>query len=446
MKKFWILLTLALPVSALAAHDVRLPLDWVTLPEDADPNAPADKAVVGLYDTALVLERIFDLNAAVLDGLPEVSPESKEAARNHPRPKDWTPWHLEVFSTDLAVTGRGLIGVLTVKGTAAVQAFWRKQGVKPITKPAGLNDERDEFGTGAELALGTSDTPTEVAASIEPLIRAALAGGKIKDEKTFRASLVSTALDLHSIVQSLEANAGSQWWASGFRFELSVAASGKVSVFRSAGADVRFRLEWRRIMKAGKQAVSTPVMTSEVARFGENLKAFATALELDLEAISGNALEKKGFRAHTFRVGIGATASGSIGIGKDSASTFGHINFSRAAKKPVVYPHRKIAGEGSILLIQSRPSEKHLEFARANQIEVVEQVAYRVDRERMRKGLRKALRIGAFFAERGAVPQSKGWHIYEMKTGFDTSVVGDVGLAKLGGLAAFDIGFYNENF
>jgi len=119
---------LAAGIGAGTARASAVPQDWVVLPEDA-PVLGATAASVrpkrGEEPSDEQVGRILTMNGEALDGL-KAAPAA--LATRGDRPKDWTPWHLEYFTTDLAVTAQGLIGVLTIKGTPSVQAFWRRQG------------------------------------------------------------------------------------------------------------------------------------------------------------------------------------------------------------------------------------------------------------------------------------------------------------------------------
>src|SRR3990167_412076 len=132
---------LAVCIDTGTARASAVPQDWVVLPEDAGTTGmmtvardekPSDEEV----------GRIPSMNGEAIDGL-KVTPAA--LASHGDRPKDWTPWHLEYFTTDLAVTVQGLIGVLTIKGTPSVQAFWRRQGQKPPLPTAASVEVNSEF-------------------------------------------------------------------------------------------------------------------------------------------------------------------------------------------------------------------------------------------------------------------------------------------------------------
>jgi hypothetical protein len=436
----------ALMTSTARAAD--LPADWYRLPEDRALMAAERASGASAADATRVqngLGKTFDANSEALEKMP-AAPASRAP---DDRPKDWMPWHLEYFTTDLAVTAQGLLGVMTIKGTPAVQAFWRRQGVKPPlpTESPGVR-------------LVALEGPGEgTPADAEPVIRAALASGKIRDEAAFRENVERLNSQLQALAESLDGSRGSAWWVSGFRIDFSVEASGKIS-FVTVGADLRLRFEWKRLMRAtpASPAAVATLRDPALAPIASGLRTLAGTLREDLErAAEDEKLTAAGFKAYSFRVGFGVTAKGDVGVAKGSTTVIGHLQFARDVKKPVVYPRfaAEASDESPLLVIESRPEAGHLDFARKAGVEVrtlaalgasPEQAIYRVDRSRFRRGLEKAMRMGAFFAKPAQASSKRKWKVHTLKAGLDISVVGDLGFAALGGVAATDFGFYNQRF
>jgi hypothetical protein len=137
-------------------------------------------------------------------------------------------------------------------------------------------------------------------------------------------------------------------------------------------------------------------------------------------ALGAQELRSTGFEPYQFRVGVGYTEKGSIGIAKAQGTILGQLYFSRDVKKPTVHP------SPSPLASRDEPSN-------------------------FRKGLDRAFRIAAVFA-RGAqrsasnAKPSLHWKVFEMRTSFDLSPTENLGLAEVGGVGSTEVNFYNENF
>jgi hypothetical protein len=96
--------------------------------------------------------------------------------------------------------------------------------------------------------------------------------------------------------------------------------------------------------------------------------------------------------------------------------------------KPVVHPKPSEGGATMNLISDAGP-----------------QNVIPIDRQAFRRGLRKALRIGRFFARHADKARGK-WKIHELRTAFDLSFGGKTGVVTVGGVAATEISFYNLKF
>jgi hypothetical protein len=284
---------------------------------------------------------------------------------------------------------------------------------------------------------------------MEPVIRAGVAAGKIKDTPELRQQLLDSAKEFQTVAKAIaETSTDRPWWVSRFRLDLMVDGSGKVTPAVKAGAEVRFRFEWHRIRKHLSHA-ALPV-TNEQKALSKNLENFVLAMSHDLESSFGD-LKKKGFEAHTMRLGIGVSAKGNIGVVKGAAGLVGQIYFTRNVDRPVVRRIESVSDE-PIHVIERHPSPEHLKFAEGQAIpfarmeDAMDEVVYKVDRANFRRGLKKAAKIADFFADRAAQAKSGSWKIYELRTAFDSSVSGDFELVTIGGNVTAQVAFFNHNF
>ncbi|MBI3556953.1 MAG: hypothetical protein HY074_11875 [Deltaproteobacteria bacterium] len=426
-----------------------VPENWYSLPEDSglrinEAVSTEGKALKPREKEAALtklLDNIFEANGEALDQLGTTLDNATPDPR---RPKDWTAWHAEYFATDLSISASGLLGALTWKGSPSVQVFWRRQN--EARKPAvpALPPEKTEVPS---LNI-TSDMPEgQISAQLEPAIRAMVAGGKINDENALRKNLTAAAENFQAVVAGLEKDPGFQWWVSRFRLDVTIDVSGKVNPFLGMGAETKFRFDWARIQAKQGAVTRQRKLAAADARVKSNLEEFVRATAADLEAITASGKVATGFQMYQFRVGIGATATGTIGIVKGTGSVLGQIYFAQNVKKPVVHPRESV--DDYVNVIEAEHSKAHMNFAEANGIAFdssADEVVYKVERAKFRKGIERALKMGSFFAARASQKPGRRWKVFEMRPAFDLSLTGALGLVTVGGLASVELDYYNENF
>lgn len=426
-------------LAALSARAQSLPSTWVGAPEDRE-------ASVGLLQSGdpeqggRALEGLFEAQSRAAEDIP---------------PADLTRWHLDFFTTDLAVSAQGLFGALTLKGTPSVQAFWAK-ATPPPARPTPLEFSGEPEAAAIEIAPDTS--PADIEARIEPAVRATLASGKVKakHEGILRQSLRAFARQFQMLVREIDQNSPGRWWVSGFRADLTVDAGGRIVTPSSppilVGAEVRLRFDWKRI----RRQVPVPVPTEPTAPadrdLARKLRSFVVALEEDLELFVDGSEQNSSFRATTFRVGVGLSVRGDFGIVKGGVAALGHLNFTRDPNRAPA-PVRPESEREEILVIEREAPAPHLDFARARGLpfgvfsrDGHTDAVYRIERRIFRAGLRKAGRIGSFFTHHASRAKLGSWKIRVMKLGFDASIAGDLGLVSIAGLASTEATFRNQAF
>ena len=82
----------------------------------------------------------------------------------------------------------------------------------------------------------------------------------------------------------------------------------------------------------------------------------------------------------------------------------------------------------------------------SNSQAIPDKVVYKIDRSRLRKGLSKAVRIGAFFAKGAAQAKVGKWKISEISTEYDASISGALGLVTASGQGIVELVFANNSF
>jgi hypothetical protein len=435
-----ILLLSVLVPSPAAQAAPALPSSWI-LGENAssEPTDEGEEPIdpdegVGTEAIASV-DSILAAQSRAIEGTVETAPRDEHSFASKPGPADWVPWRLAYFATDLSVSLSGWVGALVNKGTPTVTLYWRKQGPKPASPGAFAADS-----SGETARITSASTPVDLVRELEPAIRSALASGRIRDESRFRENLLAAAGEFRDATSRLEGIGKGEWWVSRLRADLSVDASGKLGPVTTLGGEAKIRLEWHRLMRnpseAPKPAASlrAPSTFFGTARFGEGLVDLASGLAEDLDATVDPRIEKRGFKAYSYRIGIGVSKKGDVGVAQATTTLFAHLYFSRDVAKPVVRPSAAFAPP-----LRSPATVKLVADGGEDGVVLI-------DRGRFRKGLHKALRIGRFFAKRAERAHAGKWKVYDLRTGFEISLAGKTGTARVNALGAADFSFYNQNF
>lgn len=415
------------------------PPAWSLLPEDGGAKT-SDPLITEETDRLIeenLTEDVDQMLVSTGNALDEsgTPPELKTAVASNKT----LPWHLEYFMSDLAFSVQGKLGFL-LKGASAVTLHWRRQGQ---TTP--LATETLSAFSGATLDPSSALFESQ----IEPFIQTAILSGKVRKESetVFRENITVAAGNFRKLISGVQQNPGVGWWPSRLRFDFLVDVSGKVLPVLVSGADLRLRFEWFRIMKPVSSGM-TPLANEEKANL---IKDFIVAMAEDVAEVADSFPNLNGYKAHSFRVGLGMTAKGSVGIAKASTSAVGQIYFSRDVNKPKVRPVPHVE---TFNLIEEAPSQKHLHYATSNGIAFRRvtpdgAAVYQMNRGRFRKGLVRAARMASFFTRRASRLSVRAWKIYELKTAFDVSMTGAFAFSpvtNLGGFGTTEISFYNERF
>jgi hypothetical protein len=234
-----------------------------------------------------------------------------------------------------------------------------------------------------------------------------------------------------------------------------------------------------------------PPLQGKRAAFYENLQKLIVFIEKVLEDASAEAAPPHGFKPFNFRVGIGATANGNVGIAKGNLTILGHVGFNKDVPIPGIHAPTKddgpkgllldispglknddradpmappvdetvmgLRGEESVLMIEKNPSEAHLNYAKQNGILErqssfaqedgrIPEAVYRISRDSIKNGIEKAFHIGNFFAKQAQNPNGERWNIFLIRCNFDASLSGSLGLVGLGGAISTQLNLINEDF
>ncbi|HEY8280365.1 MAG TPA: hypothetical protein VIH99_12125 [Bdellovibrionota bacterium] len=417
-----------------SASAATLPASWYVLPESGSSlSAGIDQDDAKKEaELAAQLDAIFGAQAAALDG--HVSATDASAGLS-----GQVPWRFVSFIGDLGVTANGKVGALAWKGTPAMSVYWQKK------ENFGLSPAASEEGTTAAMVLSAETTQASVDSEIDSLVKAAMASHKISNEEELKKNMRSAVADFASLGAQVDKAPTVSWDPSRLRVDLNVEVSGKVSFLYSASAALRVRLEWYKV--PGKKPAFSPLAAEGKWLNSKGLESLMVALSQDVATVADSQSPGVDLVAKQFRVGLGVSVSGTIGVAKGTASALAYIYFSRVEKKPTA----SVAVDDSLPLymVDADPSEQRLQFAQAHGNLVAgggKEAIYRLDRAKFRAGMTKAMSMGRFFAQRARKQETAKWKLKTVKGNFDLSITGSVGVVTVGGLASAEIEFENKNF
>jgi hypothetical protein len=296
------------------------------------------------------------------------------------------------------------------------------------------------------------------------MIKASLSTGKIKDEFEFRKNVEQAATEFYTLTNKVDTNPGLGWWISGLRFDLIVAASGKLAPAPviSVGGEVRLRFDWKRISRnkpvfaLSNKTTGSGLFLGDFSKTQSEFQKFILSMSTDLDQAFSANYSTKGFKPYNLRVGLGFSASGNVGVAKASATAFAQVNFSRDQQAPKINPRNLSLttaqlAQSPLFIIEQNPNENHIQYAKSNQISFEMNAdktvaSYQVEHEKFRKGLMKAVKMGRFFASAGNKADSAKWKLYQLKTSFDLSISGTAIFTTFSGIKTAEMSFYNMNF
>lgn len=424
-----------------------LPASWYELPENASSPAGGETfhAPTGAAD--LAVQRVFDATVAPLTGDSATSSLASAVAAPAVHPKDWMPWHLDGMVPYFAVSQGGVFGALLYGGTESVKGTWQyKRDAQPV------NVVRAKHKASIKVTGETSLADLEK--QLEPTVQMAVRSGAVRDEATLRANLRKSAaqfLEMSRTLDSVKFTSG--WYVDGLQLNLVVTASGQITPTLGVGGAINVYYDWTKAPSAASPdaAVASTPVNRELADLVKTVAAL-----IPQAASEADGLKNDGFGLDMIQLGLGATAGGTIGIVSASGGAIGRVIFKRDMATNAV-----LAAEptqlGTVNLIGRAPSAQQLAFAKASGIPFAAssvspqslgqapEVVYRVPGERLRAGLRKAIRMASYFTGKAKRAPAGHYQLNQLEAEFDTSLGGDLKLAVVNGIGQFVLDFDRVN-
>lgn len=422
-------------ISLLCSCSKNEPIKQTTLPEEwIVGNIESSEWTLPTPEADEKIKSIFTLQGQALERLTQV--EKMRAAVFHPfhggsggEPGE-APWHLSNFVTEFGVTVQGVFGNLVSDGGSAVKGIWKKQK---------QNAKKEQDASIYSIQWNTQESPSD---QLEPVIRSVLKAGLIRKEDVFRRNLDQAAGRFQKIVRILEATPpmNSDWEVSRFALILAVDASGMVSPAVSVGGELLIRLDWDRpkIPPAFHQKFLTTPLTEQERNFVQVVHTLGNQMSTAQHQL--DELEGHGVNLEHFHVGVSIGASGNIGLVSLGGIVDGMLYYSHPGEIETIQLQSVRSNtldlNSDIPMIRAQNSEAPLK----------KEDTFLIRPEAFQKGLKRALKMGSYFARMGVASNSSEWILDEIETEFEVALSGSIGLVTVESEAhlAFEFHFEGE--
>jgi|GEM_PF-5691118 len=361
------------------------------------------------------IRSVFTLQSAGLDRLVQMETIRKSLFQPlHGGPggePGEAPWHLSNFVAEFGVTVQGIFGNLMSDGGFAVKGIWRKKG---------QSLKKIESNPSYKVQWDTHQSRNQ---QLEPVIQSILRTGLVKKEDSFRKNIDRASGRFEKIVRVLEANPPipSGWEVSRFALILSIDASGMVSPAVSVGSELLVRFDWDRPREITqkKPYPATFDLSDQDQNFLKVIRALGAQMGSTEQEL--NELQGQGINLEHFHVGLAVSASGTIGLVSLGGSVDGMLYYSRP-------------GQIETIQLQSTHSDY---FALNTNIPVIpsqlqkETDVLLIQPDSFRKGIKRAIKMGSYFARMGIASNSSDWSLDEIETEFEVALSGSIGVVTV---------------
>lgn len=314
-------------------------------------------------------------------------------------------WKMEGFTTDIAMTAEGTIGVLGGGGTTAVSILWGKKSEAPIQQKLQI-----DFGRQWLTLERASD------------IQFAAVSNKIKSPDQFRKNLHAVMRDFSNLTRDLDLayeRTPSEWRISTVKVNFGINAQGEIFLANPVHGELGFSLQWRARRKGMQNPMTSVPPSPKRFYWSREMLNLISSLQFHLEdavkEIESKKLMLSPFRASELGIGFGMTSQGEMGVARAGGSVMGILTFERSR-------------EGAGKVVQSIP--------------LIQQQSIRlIDPLALKEGLLKAVAIGDFFASCADRVSGPQWRPEALRASFEMGLNGNTGLVQIGQEISYQINF-----
>jgi hypothetical protein len=311
-----------------------------------------------------------------------------------------TPWHLDGMITSFAVDTEGIFGSLVGEGKQAVKVTWQKSD---SLAPAKAKRTSVKFNANMSNA--------DLARMIEPAVKMAVANHSVKDSTNLRRNLLAMGEKFLSNVRALShVPAVPGWTVHGMQMDYHFDADGDLGNNLSVGGGIAVYYDWSA--PTAPELTKLPALTPHEKVVAKNMADFVRIMSTLVVQASADAgdIQKAGYDFMFFDVGLGFSAGGGVIVGGFDAGCDARIQFM---KDPELTAVPLALNPGDKLVMQKGGDE------------------IPIDLGNFRDGLRKALKMGAYFSNQAHFAKSSSWVATELEVNFDAGLGGDISITSL---------------
>lgn len=399
----------------------KVPQSWAVLPEDRTAsNLHMDDDDVESINYARkktkkdTFQELLNSTASSLDKY-----QKKKDKNSFSKNK----WGLDSLTLKVSTSVSGMLGALFGRGKTSTELDFER------TETLGNPKEKNKKPT---TSFKTSDSIADVEAKIEPIMAGIVATGKVKNPSLFRRNFREQVIKYHKLFQNASFEEGQQWKPSSFYVFLRFSIGGSLTPNVSLSTGVYSMLLW--FIDTKKATIDTPKSTDQMA-LQSLVKDFTTLMD----RTDDTPIQESNYYLRSISFTLGAHGGFMVG---DKMANWGvnpGVSFTRKKKRNDHFIQHEFQNEYFTLGL-SITKKSHLDFARQNKISFKQHTnrkqkytTYKIPTKKLLKGMKKAIKIGSFFADRGHKLKSKKWYINQIETKFTLSMTGMVGMRLLGG-------------
>ncbi|NRA46779.1 MAG: hypothetical protein HRU09_17670 [Oligoflexales bacterium] len=363
---------------------------------------------------------------------------------NYGNLKSLNGWELSVIRSQLALTADGVLGVLALKGTVAAELRWFKKSY--IKEMEANYDLLSTDAAHATLSMDMSDT--EINNILAKIADKAAGTGRIRDRGLMLEGLQDRVNKTKQMLFSVPDTSVFPFSLYRLRLEIIFGASGRALPFMTAGGDVRIRLDWDLVPSRNNIIASKPD-SDLLAATNDSFDGLVTAFSQDMGVLVKREPFGSKFRVKGFQIRIAQTAGGRVGVANASGSLGCMLFFkkNRISRAKSMHYFDETEGKAHFNLIrfenqQSAEKEQDSYILSDDYMTKSYQSSSSVtsiDRSKFRKGLEKAENIARYFIGRAKRVKNRNWELREIRTDYQLSLAGSVGMATIGGFGELRI-------
>ena len=363
---------------------------------------------------------------------------------NYAHGKSNNSWELSVVRSQLALSADGVLGVLALKGTVAAELRWfRKSFLKEY------DSNYDSLTDGAAHAtFNPNMSNAEIDDILNTIVEKTFQTGRIANRDLMLSGLREKVNKTRGMLFGVPNTSYLPFSLFRLRIEIIFGASGRVLPIMTAGGDVRIRLDWELDQAYRSNKGSQQPQTERIS--SDSFEKLVIAFSQDMGVLEKREPFGSKFRVKGFQIRVGQTTGGQVGVANASGSIGGMLFFKKNRSIRFDKNYQLSDPENtSFNLIRSEIPE-HTESSFVLSDSYIDKDSQKssitaINRQRFRQGLKKAEKIGSYLMEQAGRAKQRNWELREIRTDYQFSLAGNIGIATIGGFGELRIE-YAKNY